>query len=171
MGLTKCADYLLLGEYKLPWDSAYPSATANFFVLPPGRKISVQKCDMSATGENMAYWISQSRESKRVWIDLPFIMSSSNAFTLMITFDNQKSMMGVYYLFLRTLDWSKAPSGLFLCETIEGGKSISEFSAPRALSRDSVMYVSTDRFSSEIAFRCDQNTVCANGINWTAAHL
>ncbi|GFN98226.1 hypothetical protein PoB_002473200 [Plakobranchus ocellatus] len=102
-GLTKCADLLLLGEfYNLTWDSAYNYSTVNFFVLPPGRKISVQTCDMSVKGENFAYWISTFRKSKELWYDPTSIFSSCKASTIMIMFDDQKSKIGVYSLSVRT---------------------------------------------------------------------
>ncbi|GFO22847.1 hypothetical protein PoB_004935200 [Plakobranchus ocellatus] len=58
---------------------------------------------MSLEGENMPYWTLESREPMRLWLDPSSIMSSSDASTIMITFDDHKSMMGVYYLFRRTL--------------------------------------------------------------------
>ncbi|GFN98222.1 hypothetical protein PoB_002472800 [Plakobranchus ocellatus] len=67
-------------------------------------------------------------------------------------------------------DWSNGPDGIFLRETSEGVEKIIEISAPRALSRDPVMYVSTSSFSTGYGFRCDQRTVCANGMYWRIAH-
>ncbi|GFO37307.1 hypothetical protein PoB_006381200 [Plakobranchus ocellatus] len=170
MGLTKCADLLLPNEkYDLSWDSAYTPETTNFFVLPPGRKISVNTCDMSLKGENMVYW-SSIRRTLRLRFDQSSFFSSSNASTIMITFDDQKSMMGVYYLFPKTLDWNKAPDGMFLREKVDWEKERFKIYVPRALSRDPVMYTSTNSFSFDRVFRCDQNTVCSNAISWTAAH-
>ncbi|GFO22849.1 hypothetical protein PoB_004935400, partial [Plakobranchus ocellatus] len=173
MGLTKCADLLLFREiHNLPWDSSYRPETANFFVLPPGRKISVNTCDMSLKGENMAYWTSQSGESIRLWHDMSSVISSSTASTLMITFDNQKSMMGVYYMLIKTLDWRKTPRTIVLREMLEVEKDIKKFKipAPRTLNRDYVMYVFKNNASSDIGCRCNQKTICTNGMDCTVAH-
>ncbi|GFN86316.1 hypothetical protein PoB_001282200 [Plakobranchus ocellatus] len=101
MSLSKCADFILFSEkYDLPWDSEYSRATSNIFVLPLDRNISVNTCDMSVEGENMVYWTSESRESLWMGNSSSFMFAPHHSFTLIITFDDQKSKMGVYYLFL-----------------------------------------------------------------------
>ncbi|GFN89173.1 histone-lysine N-methyltransferase SETMAR [Plakobranchus ocellatus] len=166
MSLSKCADFIFFSEkYDLPWDSEYSRATANIFVLPAGRNISVNTCDMSVEGENMAYWTSESRESLWMGNSSSFLLATHNNFTLIMTFDDQKSKMGVYYLFLNT-KWTKPPDFLILRETTEGEKGINV----SFISLSGADHISTNSFFFGLGFRCYDMSSCTNGMEWTAVN-
>ncbi|GFO06853.1 hypothetical protein PoB_003335800, partial [Plakobranchus ocellatus] len=159
MSLSKCADFILFSEkYDLPWDSDYSRATANIFVLPPGRNINVNTCDMSVKGENMAYWTSESRESLWMGNSSSFLLATHNNFRLIMTFDDQKSKMGVYYLFLSSPERRK-PDSIYLLEGKKGG-----FEIPLSWFLFLDMHISANSFFFGLAFRCSDTEPCANGM-------
>ncbi|GFO17620.1 hypothetical protein PoB_004412500 [Plakobranchus ocellatus] len=161
MSLSKCADFILFSEkYDLPWDSEYSRATANIFVLPPGRNISVNTCDMSVKEENMAYWTSESRESLWMGNSSSFLLATHNSVRLIMTFDDQKSKMGVFYLFFSSPERRKPPGSIYLRE---GKKGTIEARVPRFVSD---MHVSTNSFLIGLGFRCSPIEPCANGMKW-----
>ncbi|GFN92682.1 RNA-directed DNA polymerase from mobile element jockey-like, partial [Plakobranchus ocellatus] len=161
MSLSKCAYFILFSEkYDLPWDSEYSRATANIFVLPPGRDISVKTCDMSVDGENLAYWTSESRESLWMGNSSSFLLATYNSFRLIITFDDQRSKMGVFYLFFSSPERRK-PGNIYLREGL-GGSIIK--TPVTSLATD--LHVSTNSFLFGLGFRCSLGEPCANGMEW-----
>ncbi|GFO17622.1 glycerol-3-phosphate transporter isoform x1 [Plakobranchus ocellatus] len=159
MSLSKCANFILFSEkYDLPWDSDYSRATANIFVLPPGRDISVNTCDTSVDGDNLAYWISHSRESLWMGNSSSFMFAPHNRFRLIITFDDQKSKMGFFYLFFSSPERRK-PGSIYL---FEGKKARFEIPLYWFLVYD--LHISANSFLFGLAFGCSDTEPCANAI-------
>ncbi|GFN91665.1 hypothetical protein PoB_001817100 [Plakobranchus ocellatus] len=159
MSLSKCAECLLLSEkYDLPWDSEYSRATANIFVLPPDRNISINTCDM---GENMADWRSESRESLWMGNSSSFLVATHNTFTLIITFDDERSKMGVFYLFVSSPESRKPPVSLYLRKTIEG-TSLTLFLGIGGDRYPAAVHTSTNSFFFGLGFRCNDMLSCLN---------